>query len=443
MNYVLLLSFFVINFTGCKAGLQPAKDSIVAFPGAEGFGKYTTGGRGGKILIVTSLNDDGPGSLRDAVEMKEPRIIVFAISGNIELKSAITINKGDVTIAGQSAPGDGICIKNYPFIISADNVIVRYLRFRLGDTAGQQADAFGGTKGKTNIIIDHCSMSWATDECASFYRNKNFTMQWCIISESLNHSVHEKGDHGYGGIWGGEKASFHHNLLASHTSRLPRFSGSSTTPNSTDELVDFRNNVIYNWAGNNTYGGEKGRYNMVNNYYKPGPALRSKKTFIVNPWQPYGRFFIQGNFLVDNATITNDNTLGVKAEHLDSVLVKDPFRVESIPVQSAEEAYKSVLKNAGASFRRDAVDERIVNDVRTGMSISGKNKNGIIDSQNDVGGWPELKSQPAAVDNDQDGMPDDWEIKNKLDPKSIDDASDYALSKQYTNIEVYVNAITN
>jgi hypothetical protein len=338
----LVLALTVITVLGQE---QP-----LAFPGAEGFGRYTSGGRGGKVYIVTNLNDSGPGSLRDAVGRQEPRTIVFAISGTIVLESPLVVNNGDVTIAGQSAPGEGICLRNYPVTIQADNVIVRYLRFRLGDEKGQEADAVGGTKGKNNIIIDHCSMSWATDECASFYRNKNFTMQWCIVSESLNHSVHQKGDHGFGGIWGGEKATFHHNLIANHTSRMPRFSGSSTTPNSPDELVDFRNNVIYNWRNNNTYGGEKGRYNVVNNYYKPGPATSPKKVWMVDPSAPYGQFYIQGNCLEGNTQVSKDNwNGGMRYKQADSARVRRPFAVETIEVQSAEEAFTAVLKNAGAS----------------------------------------------------------------------------------------------
>lgn len=427
--------------SSCARQTTPQTASgALAFPEAEGFGKYTTGGRGGKVYIVSNLNDDGPGSFRDAVKKKEPRIIVFSVSGTIALESTLTINNGDVTIAGQTAPGDGICIRNFPVKISASNVIIRYLRFRLGDEKGQQDDAISGTR-QSNVIIDHCSMSWATDECASFYRNKNFTMQWCIISESLNHSVHEKGDHGYGGIWGGVGATFHHNLIANHTSRLPRFSGSTTTPNAPDELVDFRNNVIYNWMSNNTYGGEKGRYNVIGNYYKAGPSTKSKKPWIINPSSPYGKFFIDGNILHGDEATTNDNRKGVKADHPDSVFTDKVFPAEPINEQSAVKAFDEVLKNAGASFKRDAIDARIVEEARSGNSVSGKNQNGIIDSQKDVGGWPELKSTQAPADTDQDGMPDEWEKTNKLNPNDASDAASFTLSKSYSNIEVFVNSL--
>ena len=418
---------------------------IPAFPGAEGFGKYASGGRGGKVHIVRNLNDSGPGSFREAVNEPGPRIILFAISGTIALESAISINEGDVTIAGQSAPGDGICIKNFPVSVNANNVIIRYMRFRLGDECAVEADAFGGT-GQDNIIIDHCSVSWSTDECASFYRNSNFTMQWCIISESLNQCVHSKGAHGYGGIWGGMKATFHHNLLASHNSRLPRFSGSSTTPNNAEaELVDFRNNVIYNWMTNNTYGGELGRYNMVNNYYKPGPATKKiRQGQIVNPSAPLGRFYVAGNSVVGNAETSMDNWNGgirIDDGSMEGLRAEQPFDVEPVPFQTSVQAYQSVLDHAGASLRRDAVDTRIIEDVKSGKSRSGKLMNGIIDSQQDVGGWPVLNSTSPPPDLDGDGMADQWEIARKLNPADRSDASEIDSLSGYSNIELFIHEV--
>lgn len=419
-----------------------AQEKVLAFPGAEGFGKYATGGRGGEVLFVTNLNDDGPGSFRQAVKKKGPRTVLFTVSGNIRLKSAVFIHNGDLTIAGHSAPGDGICIQGYPVSLKASNIIIRFLRFRLGDEEGVESDAFSGNDGSENVIIDHCSMSWATDECASFYRNRNFTMQWCIISESLNQSVHAKGAHGYGGIWGGIGASFHHNLLAHHTSRMPRFSGSSTTPNPADELVDFRNNVIYNWSNNNIYGGERGKYNVVNNYFKPGPATPSKKSWMVNPSEPYGKFFIQGNIYEGNEGLTTDNwNGGVKADDLDAVRATTAFSAEGIPDQNAKQAFEAVVEHAGASLSRDMVDRRVVKEVCDGTASFGKNKDGIIDSQNDVGGWPVLKASPAGKDSDEDGMPDKWEVQHKLDSNNPSDGRKRSSGSHFTNLEIYLNEL--
>jgi len=428
-----------------KAEKTDEVEKVIAFPGAQGYGQYVTGGRGGKVLFVENLNDDGPGSLRDAVDKDYPRIVVFRISGTIALNSPLKINDDNITIAGQTAPGDGICLRNYSLIVSADNVIIRFMRFRMGDLAKYEGDALGGTRHK-DIIIDHCSMSWGTDEVATFYDNENFTLQWCIIAESLNVSVHHKGAHGYGGIWGGMGASFHHNLLADNSSRNPRFCGSRYHKQPDKEIVDFRNNVIYNWGHNSSYGGEEGNHNMINNYYRPGPATKkSVRDRIINPYKPYGKFYVDGNFVEGSKKVSENNwSGGVQCDDIEAVKSEKPFPFIPVVTQSPEKAYELVLEYAGASLVRDKEDTRIINEVRTGTSTysgSSGGISGIIDRQEDVGGWPELRSATPPVDSDQDGMPDQWEEQNGLNPNDPADVNKRNLDKNYDNVEMYLNSL--
>ncbi|MDR1673631.1 MAG: pectate lyase [Bacteroidales bacterium] len=456
---------------------DPALKTLKAFPEAEGFGAETTGGRGGKILYVVRLEDDAnAGSLRWALNQQGKRTVMFQVAGVIALKNSLEIKNGDLTIAGQSAPGNGICISGYPVILKADNVIVRHLRFRMGDATKQENDAFWGRNQK-NIIIDHCSMSWSTDECASFYDNENFTLQWCILSESLRISTHSKGAHGYGGIWGGHGASFHHNLLAHHDSRNPRFCGSRYSNQPDLEMVDFRNNVIYNWGSNSGYAGEGGSYNIVGNYYKPGPET-SNPARIFQPnaddgsnQQPagiWGKFHVSGNYMLNrdgspNTAINADNWAGMtpnpSSKSKDELKSISEFAKGSITTQSAQEAYEQVLQKSGASFRRDATDTRLINEVRNGLAPvrayftlhaderpSGvtATKAGLIDSQNDVNGWDAyvFKTEDVPVDTDGDGMPDAWETANALNPKNASDGATNTLSGTYPNLEVYLYSLT-
>lgn len=446
----------------CFASAVSARE-IPAFPGAEGHGRYTVGGRGGRVIKVTNLNDRGEGSLRAAVEAKGARVVVFDVSGTIALESRLPIRNGQLTIAGQTAPGDGICIKNHEVYLDAcDEVILRYLRFRMGDEARQQADALGGQKNR-NVIIDHCSMSWSTDECASFYANSNFTMQWCLIGESLRNSVHASGKHGNGGVWGGQNASFHHNLLAHHDSRNPRL-GEFVSRYALSDRVDLRNNVIYNWQGNSCYGGEGMNVNIVNNYYKPGPATIKNQERIVaiwnriETWDPlynvWGKFYIHGNVLNGSKRATLDNwKYGVQFDSKWSQVsdtekqrmrLERPLETGTVTTDTAEEAYQRVLQFAGASLKRDAVDRRIVHDVKTGTASCQDGGNGshdgLIDTQDAVGGWPQLKSTAAPTDTDGDGMPDVWEVAQKLDPADPADGNSDRNQDGYLNLEDYLNS---
>lgn len=466
------------------------QDGVIrAFPGAEGAGMYTTGGRGGKVYHVTTLedNENNKGSIRWIVQKcKEPRIVVFDVAGDIILNSDLKINTGNITILGQTAPGDGVCLCNKQLSISANNVIIRYMRFRPGDNQkanpkddGAAADGLDaiGSRGWKNIILDHCSMSWSSDECASFYVMKNMTMQWCLMYESLRNGNHGKGSHGYGGIWGGAPASFHHNILAHHDSRNPRLEGperygDSVDPDNNavangiktaDRMLDFRNNVVYNFSNFGAYGGVGITMNFVGNYYKWGPAsylgcgptatgganaIKKRKEFFVadtyydgNKLAEKGKW-VEGNpkiYLGNNSNvldtsvassdsdkqigprITADNTQGMAWGTTKGSLAPNfvavwtwadknyPVLADGTPcsvtTHSAQGAFDRMVQYCGASFRQDAADRRVLADVKNGTGTSGENAGGnkswygIIDSPSDKGGYPTLKATDDEIDH--------------------------------------------
>lgn len=459
-----------------------AVEKTPAFPGAEGFGKYTTGGRGGKVYHVTNLNDSGEGSLRWANSQSGPRTIVFDVSGTIYLKSALKI-ANNTTLAGQTAPGDGICVADYPVTLGS-NVICRYMRFRLGNrqVAYHEGDGLGSMD-DNNIIVDHCSVSWSIDECLSVYGGRNLTVQWCISSQSLVNSGHSKGAHGYGGNWGGAGSSFHHNLIAHHTSRTPRLGPRQGTQ--TDERMDMRNNVIYNWGGNGCYGGEGMKVNIVNNYYKPGPATMNRSTTIQqriaaigirtssytshdnNPngwdvmWHVWGKYYVTGNKNSLHDNVTNDNwTYGMynqidangndgtyTNETKDTIRIDEPIPFVAVTTHTPDKAYEQVLRYVGASLHRDALDNIIIDDVINGnATFTGDGlDSGFINSQEDVKSkiatvWPELNSMTAPTDTDGDGMPDSWETAHGLNPNDVNDGNNTG-EDGYTNLEIYMNSI--
>lgn len=456
----------------------------LAFPTAEGAGKFVTGGRGTSaapptIYEVTNLGDvNSPGSLRYATTVSGPasRIIVFRVAGTIHLTSTLTLNKANTTIAGQTAPGEGICVADYPVYIGANNMIIRYMRFRLGDknqnlgmvNGSGDGDAFGDNgSGRQKLIIDHCTASWSDDESLTIYKGDSTTIQWCMITEPLNYSYHfESGDadyemHSFGGIWGGKHASFHHNLFAHLKGRAPRFDGIRNIP---ADSGDFRNNVIYDWQSYNTNGGEGGAYNVVNNYYKYGPSTATNSTsgvliknMIINPYKqtspaiPYGQYYLTGNYCDNSATVTNDNWLGAafnSGSFADSTASKvtTPFNCVNINMQTAQDAYTSVLSAGGCSLpHRDTLDQRIVNDVinRTGrlIDVQGGYPHGTPYSTSQTA-WPTLASGTPQTDSDHDGMPDAWETQRGLNPSSATDANGYTSTSGYPNIENYINGDT-
>ena len=428
--------------------LSAAAAALPAFPGAEGFGAQSLGGRGGKVLFVTNLNDRGPGSLRAAVEADGPRTVIFRVSGTIALKSPLAVTRPYITVAGQTAPGDGICLKNYALVISADHVIIRYLRCRPGDNAKTATDALSISSGR-DIIVDHCSASWSVDEtlsASSSGRLGNVTVQWCIISESLHDSVHHKGPHGYGSLIRGGRGNgytFHHNLYAHHHARLPRPGNyNDRTRDPEGFTLDFRNNVIYNWAGTAAgynADGSNGtnsvtKMNFVGNYYKTG--ANSKGSLAFSESTTCAKAHFSGNCM--NGTYPDDPWLlvvfrGFSQRELAAYKQPQPVLAAPVKTDHAVAAYVRVLAEAGAALpKRDPVDIRIVNDVKNG---TGR----IIDDEEEVGGWPEVKSSRPPQDSDRDGMPDDWERQYGFDPQDPADGNSDFDADGYTNIEEYLN----
>ncbi|UCD00091.1 MAG: hypothetical protein JSW66_09450 [Phycisphaerales bacterium] len=443
--YGRLAVLLVVCSTLSLAGMAGA---VPAFVGAEGFGAQSVGGRGGQVLFVMNLNDSGPGSLRAAIETDGPRTVIFRVSGTIALKSPLVIKKPYITVAGQTAPGNGICLMNHALVIAADQVIVRYLRCRPGDNAGAESDAMSVSSGR-DIVVDHCSASWSVDETLSASSGGNLgnvTVQWCIISESLHDSVHHKGPHGYGSLirggWG-NGYTYHHNLYAHHHARLPRPGNYNDGEKDPDGFtLDFRNNVIYNWAGRAAgynADGSNGtnsitRMNFVGNYYKAGANSTGNLAFSESTRSAQAYFHgnaMNGGYPRDPWLLVSFSSFSPR--DLAAYIQSEPVTVPPVATDDAMTAFEHVLDGAGAVLpSRDAVDARIVSEVRTG---TGK----IIDDEEQVGGWPELTSAEALTDRDSDGMPDDWEEGNGLDAATAADRNGDADGDGYTNLEEYLN----
>lgn len=457
------------------------QSDIPAFPGAEGGGKYSFGGRGGKVIVVTNLNDDGPGSLRWACEQGGARIVVFNVAGIIRLKTPLMIRAPYITIAGQTAPGDGVCIAGESVWLNTHDVIIRYMRFRRGETwVGRRDDAIGGNP-IGNIMIDHVSASWGLDENMSMYRHMyndstgkiedkfgtvNITIQNSIFGEAL-----DTWNHAFGSTLGGENCTFMRNLWANNAGRNPSVGWNG--------IFNFANNVVFNWVHRSIDGGDyRAQYNIINNYFKPGPATPKNNVGhrILKPESGrsklkdkyYGRAYVKGNIMEGYPAVTKDNWNGGvqveeeadAGEYLASIKWPKPLPMAPITILSAEDAKTYVLANAGATLpKRDAVDARIVKQVTTGKIEVSPNvklpetqfkhrrmpidsyKIGIITDPSQVGGYPEYKGTPY-IDTDNDGMPDAYEVKNGLNPKNAADAGKLAKN-DYSNIENYLNSVVD
>ncbi|HMP84177.1 MAG TPA: hypothetical protein PKA41_15880 [Verrucomicrobiota bacterium] len=485
--------------------LQSLVHAIPSFSGAEGWGAIATGGRGGSVVHVTNLNDSGPGSFRAALEAAGPRTVVFDVSGIITLNTEISVTNGNLTIAGETAPGDGVIIAGETVSMDTTNIIVRYMRFRRGTTA-REDDSFGPDRTPGNIIIDHVSASWGYDENISIYRNKNtagnvipthnVTIQWTISSEALNlPSPDHPFGHAFGSTLGGKGVNYHHNLWACNTGRNPSLSFS--------HFIDFRNNVLFNWQHRSMDGaGPEAHVNVINNYYKPGPAtgrannaletpIPELKVRIVEPeirqgvsYGGVGWWFVQGNVVEGYTNVTADNwegldevapgvfATGVQFEQPFPVAwarvlsphtnlnnpgpypftfpdPRDPFDtiippLPRVATQTAQDALQSVLSGAGATLPvRDAVDLRVATMVASGIATNGPKTNGIVNLPSDVGGYPAITvvSRAADWDTDGDGMPDHWELEHGLDPNDAADRNDDFDNDGYTNLQDYLNEL--
>jgi hypothetical protein len=436
---------------------------IPAFPGAEGYAANITGGRGGVVFEVTTLEDDATnppvGSLRAALKdtTTQPRTIVFRVGGVIELKGRLDVGCSNVTIAGQTAPGDGICLKNYTLKVYGKNIIIRYIRSRPADATMQNKVPIYGidVENAYYVLVDHCSFSWSIEETCTWYDNHYTTLQWCIISEALRNSFNGKTAHGYAGVWGGQYASYHHNLLADCDSRNPRFNGARA--HDTNQVVDYRNNVIYNWGSNSAYGGEieiaggVSEINMINNYYKYGPATSSSKRYrIIQPYDTssttQSKWYITGNYVDGYPAITTDNWSGSAVSPYQSGRAVSVFKSDTefvcpaVTTTAADVAYTEVLAKAGATLpKRDSVDERIVRDAINRTSSMGTN--GMVDTFYNHYTYPTYASGTPYVDSDHDGMTDSWEIAKGLNPNDPSDGNGDYDNTGYTNLEKYLNEL--